>query len=115
MAISDPTKILFSTSNSVQKILFNDSMTITVPVDSGAVPIVYTTFLLVTHGLGYIPKGRVYIDYPTGQLWPLQADSNVVPIFGRYYFTTNTLVADLTNFTGSSQDVRIYYRVYARD
>lgn len=115
MAINDPTKILFSTANDVQKILTNGSTTVTVPVDSGAVPLVYTAFTLATHGLGYIPRGRVYIEYPSGQLWPLQADSNMNGIFGRFYFTTNTLVAELDNFTGSSRNVPIYYRIYARD
>ena len=113
MPITDATKILFSTSNNVQEILFNDSTPVTVPVDSGSVPIVYTSFTVLTHGLGYIPTGRVFIEYPAGQVWPVQADSNVNPIFGRYYFTTNALVVDLDNFTGSPQNVTIYYRVYA--
>lgn len=113
MPITDQTKILFSTSNNVQKILFNDSTPVTVPIDSGAIPTVFTSFTVLTHGLGDIPTGRVFLDYPSGQLMPVQPDSNMNQVFGRYYFTTNTLVVELTNFTGSPQDVRIYYRVYA--
>jgi hypothetical protein len=113
MPITDATKILFSTSNNVQKILFNDSTTVTVPVDSGSVPIIYTPFTVLVHGLGYIPKGRVFIEYPSGQVWPVQADSNMNPLFGRFYFTTSSLIVELDNFTGSSQNVKIYWRVYA--
>jgi len=110
--ITDQTKILFSTSNNVQKILFNSSTAVTVPADSGATPIVYTSFTVLVHGLGYIPTGRVFVEYPAGQLWPVQSDSNVNPVFGRYYFTTNTLVVELTSFAGD-QSATIYHRVYA--
>lgn len=113
MPIADQTKVLFSTGNNIQKIVFNGSTPVVVPIDSGAIPIVYTAFTVLTHSLGYIPTGRVFIEYPSGQIWPIQPDSNMNQVFGRYYFTTNTLVVELTNFTGVQQNATIYYRVYA--
>jgi hypothetical protein len=111
--MADATKLLFSTSNNFQKILTNGSTTITVPADSGVIPIVYTAFTLATHGLGYIPTARVFFEYPSGQLWPVQSDSNMNPILGRYYLTTNTLVLEAVSFTGSNESVKVYYRIYS--
>lgn len=95
----------------MQKILFNDSDTITVPTSS--YPPAYTPFTVLVHGLGEIPNGRVFYEPTAGQVMPLHNDSNVSSVFGRYYFTTNVLVVELMNITASPQNVKVYWRVYA--
>lgn len=116
----DITKILASTSTNMQKIVLNDSTTVSVPVSTGF-PLSYDA-TTISHGLGYIPTARVFYEPISGELWPLSPNQysnadggpgTTLDIYGRCYLTTTDLVIELANVSGSPVNVPLYWRVYA--
>lgn len=121
MPVSDPTKLLWSTSQNLQKIYLNSSQTVSVPV-SGGPPVIPTDVLTVTHGLGYVPTARVFYEPVSGELWPISPNQysnadggpgTTLDVFGRFYLTTTTLIVSLANLGATAVDIPIYYRIYA--
>lgn len=113
-----PTNAIFSTRYNFLKIYDNNSGTFGVPNTPGSTP---TTVLLTTHGLGYIPRIKVWYVPVSGQLWPLVRDQydksgggtgTILSLIGGARADTTILYADMFNLTGSTQNIVFYWRIY---
>lgn len=114
----DETKMLLSTRFNILKIYENGSdtvsvATITPPIDP---PIDY---LLSTHGLGYIPRARVWYEPVAGQIWPMSplqfnnADGGpgtALTTLGVYYLTSSGLYVRIRTSPGAN--INFYWRIY---
>lgn len=96
------------------KIYENSSNTFSVPNGASSV-------LLTTHSLGYIPRAKVWFEPIAGQLWPLVryqysnsdgGPGTTLQITGSLRITSSAIYAEISNATGSTADVPIYWRVY---
>lgn len=104
---------VFNSDFNYQKVLANEITSLSVPI-SGAT---YT----YSHGLGYIPSARVWVEGKTGKWFPA---SNVqlqdhftsgADFTATYYLTTTQLIVNLYNSSGSTATVNFVARVYLDD
>jgi hypothetical protein len=109
-----PTNVIFSARYNFLKIYENNSDTFSVPVGANSV-------LLATHSLGYIPRVKAWFEPISGQLWPLvryqYSNSNGGPgttlsITGSLRITSSAIYAEISNASGSTANVPIYFRIY---
>jgi hypothetical protein len=112
--MSEPTNVIFSTRYNFLKIYENDNDTFTVPTGASSI-------LLTTYSLGYIPRAKAWY-IPTGsQLWPLVFNQysnsgggpgTILQVTGSLRITSSAIYAEMSNASGSSQNVPIYWKVY---
>lgn len=115
MSINDPTKMLYSTRFNTLKIIAQDTTSVTIAGSATS------TIPLHTHGLGYVPRARVWYQPVSGQIWPLSPNQflklgggtgTVLNVIGHSILTASTLSVRLTNQTGTSKTVTVYWRIY---
>ena len=111
----DTSNTIFSGRFNFLKIYSNNSGTFTVSSASSS------SILLETHGLGYIPRVKVWYEPISGELWPLvinQYDNSdggpgtTLTKIGNPRVTSNELYVDITNISGVSSDVVFRWRIY---
>jgi hypothetical protein len=109
-----PTNVILSTRYNFLKIYENENDTFSVPTGRNDV-------LLTTHSLGYIPRVKAWFVPVSGQVWPLVryqysnsdgGPGTTLDVFGGLRITSSAVYADMSNSSGSPQDVTFYWRVY---
>jgi len=112
--VSTPTNVIVSTRYNFLKIYENNSSAFSVPTGRNDV-------LLTTHSLGYIPRVKAWYVPISGQVWPLVRDpysnsdggpGTTLSIFGGLRITSSAVYADMSNSSGSPQNVAFYWKVY---
>lgn len=123
MAITDDTKLLLSTRHNLLKEYSKGSGTHNIASNFNISTFSYdpVTVLLATHGLGYIPRARVWYEAISGQVWPLSLDQmdnsdggpgSILYTVGSAYLTTTGLYVRMTNNSGSAADFKFYWKIY---
>lgn len=112
--MATPTNVIFSTRYNFLKLYENSSGTFSVPTGASSI-------LLTTHSLGYIPRAKAWYIPRTTELWPLTfnqysnsggGSGNTLLVYGSLRITSSAIYAEMSNASGSPQDVPIYWRVY---
>lgn len=112
----DVSQVYFSSDFNYQKIAVSGTSTVSVPNDA-----VNFTSVTIPHNLGYIPSARAWYDPALTRRMPISIEQYQDDDFstnytnltaGRAYLTTNNLVLQFRNASGSTKVVRYYYRVY---
>jgi len=107
---------IINTELNYQKILHNGSYSQSVPSypsDPGS--------FTYTHGLGYIPSARVWVESSSGKWFPasniqlLDHSTGASPYTATYYLTSTTLVVVFDNSSGATATVNFRVRVYIDD
>lgn len=103
---------LLTTDQNIQKQYINVNQTFTIPANFQ-----YNEYV-INHSLGYIPSVRVWYEPISGFWYPLsmvQMTNNTtasINILGNYMITTESIIINLANFSGSSANVNVLARIY---
>ena len=112
----DIDEALFNTDYNYQKIALSGSGSVVVANNT---PNYAAT--TIAHNLGYIPSVRVWYTPDNSKRFPISQEqyvddssftSEVNLVVARAYLTTNNLVLEFSNASGSNKTVTYYYRVY---
>jgi hypothetical protein len=108
--------MLFSTRFNLLKIVAQGVTNVTVAGSTTA------DTALVTHGLSYVPRARMWFEPVAGQIWPMSptqfiktggGTGTVLTVFGNYFLTSSALFVRLENVSGSPVTIPVDWRVYA--
>lgn len=109
-----PSNVIFSARYNFLKTFQNSSGTFSIAQTVSSLP---TVVPLTTHGLGYIPRIKVWYEPVAGQLWPLVRDaygdlSTGLVINGAARADSSILYADMFNNSPGTLNVTFYWRIY---
>jgi len=113
----DINQTLFNTDYNYQKIALKGEFTVS--ITNATFPSAVTQ--TITHNLGAITSARVWYDPALGRRFIISQEqfvddssfaSEVNLVTARAYLTSNTLVIEFFNASGSPKSVTYYYRIY---
>lgn len=103
--MADSTKLIYYSEWNYQKIHLQGNTTLSYSAGFAD----YTATII--HGLGYKPNVRIWLDWGDGLIQDARDDD--------FDYALSTIVRDttivvrLSNYSGSSGNLKIYYRIYA--
>ncbi len=112
--------ILFSSRFNLLKIYDSDTTDVSVatilpPFDPSL------DYILATHGLGYVPRARVWYEPVAGEIWPMTdkqfsnsdgGPGTTLSLLGSYYLTSSGLYVRI-RYNSTAGSKRFYWRIYA--